>query len=93
MSKESKPALTRAIQLVGKLLEEDAGNVVYQRLYGYAGGLAAYAREKTSDKKGAIELYAAALAQWKVVLKAHPDDAQATEGVNWTKRQLDALKK
>ncbi|MFK5921491.1 MAG: protein kinase [Verrucomicrobiota bacterium] len=90
---ESKPALTRAIQLIGKLLEEDKANVTYQRLYAYAGGLAAFAREKTGDKKGAIELYAAALAQWQQVAKAHPKDAQAAEGVSWTQRQLSGLKK
>lgn len=89
---QSKPALTRAIQLVGGLLKENAGNVAYQRLYAYAGGLTAFAREKTGDKKGAIELYAAALSQWEAVSANHPDDAQATEGVNWTKRQLEGLK-
>ncbi len=90
---ESKPALTRAIQLIGKLLEDDAGNVAYQRLYAYAGGLAAFAREKTGDKKGAVDLYTAALSQWQAVSATYPKDAQATEGVNWTKRQLEGLKK
>ncbi|MCF6312294.1 MAG: protein kinase [Verrucomicrobiales bacterium] len=90
---ESQPALTRAIQLISELLEEDESNVIYQRLYAYAGGLAAFAREKTGDKKGAIALYAAALKQWEKVSAAHPKDAQATEGVNWTKRQLQGLKK
>lgn len=89
---ESKPALVRAIQLIDKLLEEDADNVAYQRLYAYAGGLSAFAREKTGDNKGAIELYAAALAQWQKVFAAHPDDAQAKEGVSWTKRQMEGLK-
>ena len=89
---ESKPALTRAIQLIGELLEKDSDNVAYQRLYAYAGGLAAFAREKTGDKKGAIALYAAALSQWEAVSADHPEDAQATEGVNWTKRQLEGLK-
>lgn len=89
---ESKPALVRATQLIDKLLEEDAGNTAYQRLYAYAGGLSAFAREKTGDKKGAIELYAAALAQWQKVFAAHPDDVQAKEGVSWTKRQMEGLK-
>ncbi len=89
---ESKPALVRATRLIDGLLEEEAGNVAYQRLYAYAGGLSAFAREKTGDKKGAIELYAAALAQWRKVSAAHPDDAQAQEGVSWTKRQLEGLK-
>ncbi len=89
---ESKPALTRAIQLIGVLLEEDAENVTYQRLYAYAGGLAAFAREKTGDKKGAADMYAAALSQWQAVAASHPEDTQAAEGVNWTKRQLEGLK-
>ena len=89
---ESKPALTRAIQLIVVLLQEDSPNVAYQRLYAYAGGLTAFAREKTGDKKGAAELYAAALSQWEAVSAGNPGDVQATEGVNWTKRQLEGLK-
>ena len=89
---ESKPALIQAIKLITELLGKDSGNVAYQRLYAYAGGLAAFAREKTGDKKGAIELYVAALSQWEAVSADHPGDAQAMEGVNWTKRQLEGLR-
>ena len=88
---EARKAVDRAIDLVAEGLRDTPGSDSTQRLLARAQGLAAFASEKIGDKDGARALYTAALTQWKTVARAHPEDAQASEGQAWAQRQLDAL--
>lgn len=88
---ESGKTLTEALILLTALLEAEPANPAFRRQYALAQGQMGFATQQTGDNAEARTHYEAARDHWKSYSDAFPDDPQASEAVDWTIRQIEAL--